>query len=130
MGNATDARVDRPHLPDWRWVPRTVHLHILLTCPNANLLRQVGSPAQLVLRSYVVATKGLEDVNAGSIRPHGGLDRRVGAVLFHEDVGGAEYVEVGDHSCRTRLTAARASEAVMSGRARWTARTASSVWLR
>ncbi len=36
-------------------------------------------------------------------------------------------VEIGGHSCRTRLTAVNASEALMSGRARWTARTASSV---
>ncbi len=47
-------------------------------------------------------------------------------LFFH--LGGAENVEAGDHSCRTRLTAVSASEAVMSGRARWTARTASSVW--
>ncbi len=66
-----------------------MHLHILLTCPNANLLRHVGSPAQLVLRSYVVATKGLEDVNAVSIGLHGGMDQRVLAVARHEDVGGA-----------------------------------------
>ncbi len=32
------------------------------------------------------------------IRPHGGVDRRVLAVLLHEDVGGAVDVEVGDHS--------------------------------
>lgn len=100
MGNANDAGMDRPHLPDWRWVPRTVHLHILLTCPNANLLRHVVSPAQLVLRSYVVATKGLEDVNAGSIRPYGGLDRRILAVALHEEVGGSVDVEVGGHSRR------------------------------
>ncbi len=74
-----------------------MHLHILLTCPNANLLRHVGSLAQLDLRSYVVATKDLEDVNAGSIRPHGGLNGRVGAVALYEDVGGAVDVEVGDH---------------------------------
>ncbi len=30
------------------------------------------------------------------IRPHGGLDRRVLAVLLHEDVGAAVDVEVGD----------------------------------
>ncbi len=53
--------------------------------------------AQLVLRSYVVATKGLEDVNAGSIRPHGGVDRRVLAVALHEGLGGAVDVEIGDH---------------------------------
>ncbi len=63
MGNVTDARVNRHHLPDWRWVPRIVNFQILLTCPNVNLLRHVGSPAQLVLHSYVVATKGLEDVD-------------------------------------------------------------------
>ena len=74
-----------------------MHLHILLTYPNANLLRHVGSPAQLVLRSYVVATKGLEDVNAGSIRPHDGFNGGVLAVLFHEQVGGAVDVEVRDH---------------------------------
>ena len=60
-------------------------------------LKLTGSPAQLVLRSYVVATKGLEDVNAASIRPHGGMDWRVLAVLLHEGIGGAEDVEVGDH---------------------------------
>ncbi len=75
-------------------------LHILLACLNADLLCHVGSPAQLVLRTYVVATKGLEDVNAASIRPHGGLGRRVLAVLLHEDVGAAVDVEVGDHSSR------------------------------
>ena len=31
------------------------------------------------------------------IRPHGGMDRRVVAVLLHEDLGGAVDVEVGDH---------------------------------
>ena len=30
------------------------------------------------------------------IRPHGGMDRRVLAVLLHEHVGGAVDVEVGD----------------------------------
>ncbi len=30
------------------------------------------------------------------IRPHCGLDRRVGAVALHEDVGTAVDVEVGD----------------------------------
>ncbi len=44
MGNANDAGIDRIHLPDWRWVPRTVHLHILLAYLNADLLRHVGSP--------------------------------------------------------------------------------------
>ena len=52
----------------------------------------------MVLRSYVVVTKGLEDVNAVSIRPHGGLDRRVLAVALHEDVGGAVDVEARDHA--------------------------------
>ena len=28
------------------------------------------------------------------IRAHGGMDRRVLAVLLYEDVGGAEYVQV------------------------------------
>ena len=60
----------------------------------------------------------------------GGLDRRVGAVALHEHAGTAPDVEVGDHSRRTMLTAVSAAEAVMSGRTRWTARTASSVWLR
>ncbi len=64
------------------------------------------------------------------VGPHGGMDRRVGAVVLHEHVGRAVYVEVGGHSCRTKLTAASASEAVMSGRTRWTAWTASSVWPR
>ncbi len=54
------------------------------------------------------------------VRPHGGMDRRIGAVARHQDVGAAVDAEVGDHSCRTRVTAASASEAVMSGRARWT----------
>ncbi len=31
------------------------------------------------------------------VRPHGGMDRRVLAVLLYEGLGGAEYVEVGDH---------------------------------
>ena len=48
------------------------------------------------------------------------MNRRVLAVLLHEDVGAAEDVEVGGHLCCTRLTAASASAAVMSGRARWT----------
>ena len=30
-------------------------------------------------------------------RPHGGLDRRVLAVVLHEEVGGAADVEDGDH---------------------------------
>jgi hypothetical protein len=42
-------------------------------------------------------------------------------VALHEDAGGAVDVEVGRHLCCTRLTAASASAAVMSGRARWTA---------
>ena len=42
----------------------------------------------------------------------GGMDRRIGAVARHQDVGAAVDAEVGDHSCRTRLTAASASEAV------------------
>ncbi len=46
------------------------------------------------------------------------------------DLGGAIDVEIGGHSYRIRVTSATASEAVMSGRARRTARTASSVWLR
>ncbi len=52
-----------------------------------------------------------------TIAPAGGMDRRVLAVALHEGVGAAPDVKVGDHSCRTRLTAASASEAVMSGRA-------------
>ena len=32
------------------------------------------------------------------IRPHGDMDRRVGAVLLHEHLGGAVDVEVGDHA--------------------------------
>ncbi len=55
------------------------------------------------------------------LEAHGGMDRCVLAVLFYEEVGAAKYVEVGDHLCCTRLTAASASAAVMSGRARWTA---------
>ena len=51
------------------------------------------------------------------VRPHGGMDRRVLAVLLHEEAGGAVCVD-GDHWCHIRLTAASASEAVMSGRAR------------
>ena len=49
-------------------------------------------------------------------------ERRQGceAVLLHEQLGVAVDVEVGDHLRRTRFTAASASEAVMSGRARWT----------
>ena len=31
------------------------------------------------------------------VRPHGGMGRRVGAVVLHEHLGGAEDVEVGDH---------------------------------
>ncbi len=42
------------------------------------------------------------------------MDRRVLAVLLEEGVGGAVDVEVGDHLCCTRLTAASASAAVMS----------------
>ncbi len=53
------------------------------------------------------------------VRPHGGMDRRFGAVARHQDVGAAVDAQVGDHSCRTRVTAASASEAVMFGRARW-----------
>ncbi len=30
-------------------------------------------------------------------RPHGGMGRRVGAVLFYEDLGGSVDVEVGGH---------------------------------
>ncbi len=44
------------------------------------------------------------------------MDRRVLAVLLYEGLGAAVDVQVGGHSCRTKLTAARASEAVMSGR--------------
>ena len=55
------------------------------------------------------------------IRAHGGMDRRVFAVLLHEEISGAVDVEVGDHLCCTRLTAASASAAVMSGRTCWTA---------
>ncbi len=97
MVNAHDAGMDQFHFPDWHRVPRTMNVHILLAYLNADFLRHVGSPAQLVLRSYVIATKGLEGVNAGSIRPHGGMNRRVLAVLLHEDVGGAVNVEVGGH---------------------------------
>ncbi len=49
------------------------------------------------------------------------MDRRVLAVLLHEEVGGAVDVEVGGHLYRTRLTAASASEGFMSGCACWTA---------
>jgi hypothetical protein len=31
------------------------------------------------------------------IRPRSGMNRRVLAVLLHEDAGGAVYVKVGDH---------------------------------
>ncbi len=65
MINTNDIGIYRIHLPDWRWVPRAVHLHILLAYSNADLLRHVGSLAQLVSRSYVVAKKGFEGVNAG-----------------------------------------------------------------
>ncbi len=34
------------------------------------------------------------------IRPHGGMDGRVLAVLLHEDIGGAVDVEVGGHGRR------------------------------
>ncbi len=37
-------------------------------------------------------------------RPHGGMDRRVLAVLLYEEVGGAVDVEVGGHSPRARFT--------------------------
>ncbi len=32
------------------------------------------------------------------VGPHGGLGRRVFAVLLHEHLGGAEDIQVGDHS--------------------------------
>ncbi len=44
MGNAKVAGMDRFHLPDWWWVPRTVHFHILLTYLNVVCLRHVGLP--------------------------------------------------------------------------------------
>ncbi len=66
MGNANDDGIDRIHLPDWRWVPCTVHLHILLAYLNADLLRHVGSPAQLVLRPYVIVKNVFENVNTVS----------------------------------------------------------------
>jgi hypothetical protein len=37
------------------------------------------------------------------------------AVVLHQDVGGAVDVQVGGHACRKRRTAAKASEAFMSG---------------
>ncbi len=44
------------------------------------------------------------------IRPHGGLDRRVLAVLLHEQVGGAVDVEVGDYRLGlTEIVAASSS---------------------
>ena len=55
------------------------------------------------------------------VRPHGGLDRRVVAVLLHEEVGAAPDVAIRNHFCWTSFTAASASAPVMSGRARWTA---------
>ncbi len=64
------------------------------------------------------------------IGPYGALDRRVAAVLPHKEIDGSAHIEVTDHSCRARLTAAIASEAAMSGRAHWTTRTASSIWIR
>jgi hypothetical protein len=39
------------------------------------------------------------------------------AVLVDEDAGGAVDVDLSGYTCRTMFTAARASEAVMSGRA-------------
>ncbi len=56
--------------------------------------------------------------------------RRAGRRSILKSRKSAVDVEIGDHSRHTRLTAASASEAVISGRARWTARTASSVWPR
>ncbi len=47
-----------------------------------------------------------------------GADSGEGPGFLHKHLGGTVDVEVGEHSCRTRLTAVNASEAVMSGRAR------------
>jgi hypothetical protein len=41
------------------------------------------------------------------IRPHGGLERRVLAVLLHEQAGGAVGVEVGGHEPLERPSTAR-----------------------
>ncbi len=97
-------------------------------CPGGWLrsLQLLRGPQYPPPRRIAVQVAGLKH----GIRPHGGMDRRVLAVVLHEEVGGAVDVEGGDHSRHTRLTAASASEAVMSNRAYNTARTASSVWLR
>jgi hypothetical protein len=53
MIDAKIAGVDRLHLPDWRWVPRTVNVHILLAYLDAELLRHVGIFPRWMLLSYV-----------------------------------------------------------------------------
>ncbi len=37
-------------------------------------------------------------IGEAGTRPHGGMGRRVLAVLLYDDVGGAVVVEVGDHA--------------------------------
>ncbi len=82
------------------------------------------SPLQLLYRSQYPLPHRM-GVRVASfthrVGAHGGTDRRALAVLLHEEVGGAPDVEVGDYLRCTKLTAASASEAVISGRACWTA---------
>ncbi len=65
MVNAKVAGMDRLHLPDWRWVPRTVNVHILLAYPNADFLRHVGiSPGEYCVLTY--SDKDLQRRKVGS----------------------------------------------------------------
>ena len=85
----------------------------------------------LAIAFCLLATPALADVTSPAI-DHPGRTGHVGQrwggyQAEYQCAGQAVDGKVGDHCRRTKLTAASASEAIMSGRARWTARTVTSI---